>query len=277
MSFFKSNDINKTLLIYYNGGLGDTFMYTRFIPKLCQLHSNNKIIFSVQNNLFWLYSLLFKNIQNLSVSTLQNNLKFDYHCSIEKMLYYLDFTKSEDIYFEPYINIIMNTHTHKMVTNETILDIITKLNESNKKSYVLNWHGNYKNTHEKFNRGMDLHTLIPILNNSNNWIIVTKDITNKEMKILKQFNTIILKEYPDFDTIPFSDTMTIFKHVDGVISTDTSLVHLAASMGVPTTVLLTIGYEWRWSNIHWYPNIKRIIQEKATCWDNVIKTLKETL
>ena len=40
-----------------------------------------------------------------------------------------------------------------MVTNETILDIITKLNESNKKSYVLNWHGNYKNTHENFNRG----------------------------------------------------------------------------------------------------------------------------
>jgi hypothetical protein len=66
-----------------------------------------------------------------------------------------------------------------MVTNETILDIITKLNESNKKSYVLNWHGNYKNTHENFNRGMDLHTLIPILNHSNNWIIVTKDITNK--------------------------------------------------------------------------------------------------
>jgi hypothetical protein len=119
MSFFKSNDINKTLLIYYNGGLGDTFMYARFIPKLCQLHSNNKIIFAVQNNLFWLYSLLFKNIQNLSVSTLQTNFKFDYHCSIEKMLYYLDFTKSEDIYFEPYINInininiIMNNHTQK--------------------------------------------------------------------------------------------------------------------------------------------------------------------
>ena len=47
----------------------------------------------------------------------------------------------------------------------------------------------------------------------------------------------------------FEDTIGIFKNVDGVISTDTSLVYLAANLNVPTYVLLTIGSEWRWNTI----------------------------
>ena len=74
----------------------------------------------------------------------------------------------------------------------------------------------------------------------------------------------------------FEDTIGIFKNVDGVISTDTSLVHLAANLDVPTYVLLTIGSEWRWNtntnNTNWYQT-KFIMTEKSGNWESVIECL----
>jgi hypothetical protein len=272
MSFFKSNDKNKSLLVYWNGGLGDTFMYARFIPMLCHSNTNNNIIFAVQNNILWLYTKLFSNIPNLTITTLQQITHFDYHCSLEKSLFYLNIDSPNKILFEPYIN----TQNLNQNINEELQLIINRIKQTNKKSYVINWHGNYSNSHEKHNRGIELTELRPIFKNNNyNWIIITKEINNKELKFLEKFSSTIIinKELPNYDKISFNDTMTIFNNVDGVISTDTSLIHLAASMDIPTTVLLTKGYEWRWSNNHWYPNIEKIIQTKTKCWDSVIQTL----
>ena len=41
MSFFKENDKNKTLLLYNGGGIGDGFMYIRFVPTIFQRFPNN--------------------------------------------------------------------------------------------------------------------------------------------------------------------------------------------------------------------------------------------
>jgi len=272
MSFFKPNDKNKSLLVYWNGGFGDTFMYARFIPMLCHSNTNNNIIFAVQNNILWLYTKLFSYIPNLTITTLEQITSFDYHCSIEKILLYLNIDNPNKILFEPYIN----TKILNKTIREDLQLIINRIKQTNKKSYVINWHGNYSNLHEKYNRGIELNKLGPILKNNNyNWIIITKEINKKELMFLKKFSSAIIidKELPNYDKISFNDTMSIFNNIDGVISTDTSLIHLAASMGVPTTVLLTKGYEWRWGNNHWYPNIEKIIQTKTKCWDSVIQTL----
>ena len=48
--------MNKTLLIYKSGGIGDIIMYARFIRKICETQSKNKIIFTVDDNLVWLFT-----------------------------------------------------------------------------------------------------------------------------------------------------------------------------------------------------------------------------
>lgn len=70
------------------------------------------------------------------------------------------------------------------------------------------------------------------------------------------------------------------KNINGVISTDTSLVHLSANLDVPTYVLLTLGCEWRWTrdkSTNWYPNVEICRQTKIYKWDDVIYNLIEKI
>lgn len=53
----------------------------------------------------------------------------------------------------------------------------------NKPTYILNWKGNPKNTHEKHNRMMNLINAIPLLKiNTIKWIVITRNITSQEKK-----------------------------------------------------------------------------------------------
>ena len=59
ISFFKKDDIGKTLLIYDGGGLGDKFMLCRFIPILCEKYRSKKhrIVFFIDDKLLWIFNL----------------------------------------------------------------------------------------------------------------------------------------------------------------------------------------------------------------------------
>ena len=68
------------------------------------------------------------------------------------------------------------------------------------------------------------------------------------------------------------------KNVDLVISTDTSIIHFAGSMGIKSVCLLTIGNDWRWTSdvkTNWYPDIKLLRQNKFNDWSNVINELND--
>jgi len=200
---------------------------------------------------------------------------FDYHCNLLKVYYYLNYKTYENIPTSLYLkDICVNTHQkHEQIIN--------KLQISGNKSYMFNWHGNSNNLHEKYNRKMALENAIPLFKQKNiNWIITTMDITNDEYDILREHENIyILKnEIENYDdTRAFCDTIEIFKYVEGVISTDTSLVHLSATMGIPTYILLTMGSHWFWcrncDKTNWYPNATLIRQKKFHNWGNVINEL----
>lgn len=55
MAFFKENDKKKTLLVYDGGGIGDKFMFSRFIPDLCNKYKDNKIIFFINDHIKWFF------------------------------------------------------------------------------------------------------------------------------------------------------------------------------------------------------------------------------
>ena len=283
MSFFKKDDTHKTLFIYDNGGIGDILMFGRILFELCTTYKNNKIKLLVNfKKISWLVDTLFTSIPNITFVYTSNKHTighFDYHCCLFKVFYFMNYKTYEDILFIPYLNDLSLTIEDK---HSTIIDTLMK---SNKKSYIFNWHGNKANIHEKNNRRMELIYAIPLFKLNNiNWIITSKDITNEEYTILNTYDNIIIlnDKIPHYDEEKsFYDTMIILKHVNGVISTDTSLVHLSLTMDIPTYVLLTTGSEWRWSNnstqTNWYPNATLIRQKKIYNWDNVISTLTHML
>ena len=278
MSFFKKEDIGKTILLYDGGGIGDKFMLSRFIPKVCDLYPDNYVLFFVNDNLCWIFTKLFKSYTRLRIIPYSKNHlidHFDYHCNLLSLVKYLNYSYN-DIYFTPMLKSI------EMSQNERNKPIIEKIQKNTKPTYIFNWKGNDKNASEKYNRCIALETAIPLLKLDNiQWIVITKDISEEDKRVLEQFNIPYYGNIIDTGTNCFEDTMEIMKYVQGVISTDTSVVHLSANLDIKTFVLLTKGCEWRWNTQnernHWYPNIELIQQSEQGKWDDVITKTKNIL
>ena len=56
----------------------------------------------------------------------------------------------------------------------------------------------------------------------------------------------------------FLDSIEIIKQMDLVITSDTSIAHLSATLGKKTWIILPFVSDWRWFQIKtkWYKNVK---------------------
>jgi tetratricopeptide (TPR) repeat protein len=83
----------------------------------------------------------------------------------------------------------------------------------------------------------------------------------------------------------FADTAAILMQMDLVISVDTAVLHLAATLGRPTWGLIGLAPDWRWhlarDDSPWYPTIRLFRQTERGNWqtvfDQVIKSLDDLL
>jgi len=79
----------------------------------------------------------------------------------------------------------------------------------------------------------------------------------------------------------FSDTAAAIKHLDLIISIDTSVAHLAGAMGKPVWVLLLRSPDWRWlmdrEDSPWYPTMRLFRQSRPGHWDTVIVEMAQAL
>jgi ADP-heptose:LPS heptosyltransferase len=90
-----------------------------------------------------------------------------------------------------------------------------------------------------------------------------------------------LGESFDRDHGAFMDTAAVFKNVDLVITSDTSVAHLAGALGVPTWVALPIGPDWRWhvdrDDSPWYPTMRLFRQSTLGQWRDVFERITAAL
>ena len=94
------------------------------------------------------------------------------------------------------------------------------------------------------------------------------------------------KDFPivDWSTslTSFSDTAFVLNQLDLVITVDTAVAHLSASLGRPTWLLLPANSDFRWLTktpfSPWYPECMRLFrQSSAGDWDSVIQQLDSAL
>jgi len=79
----------------------------------------------------------------------------------------------------------------------------------------------------------------------------------------------------------FLDTAILLSKLDAVITVDTSVAHLAGSIGVPTFLLVPVHAEWRWlidrTDSPWYPSMAIVRQPAAGDWPGVVASARAQL
>jgi ADP-heptose:LPS heptosyltransferase len=81
--------------------------------------------------------------------------------------------------------------------------------------------------------------------------------------------------------LDFADTAALLQQIDLVIAVDTSVAHLAGSMGRPVWVLLPFVPDWRWmldrDDSPWYPTVRLFRQPRRGDWESVIEDVVTAL
>ena len=79
----------------------------------------------------------------------------------------------------------------------------------------------------------------------------------------------------------FLEYAAIISNCDLVITTGSTVAHLAAGIGIPTWVLLPKIPDWRWGfegdTTFWYPSMRLFRQRQKGNWDEVIERVTEAL
>jgi hypothetical protein len=72
----------------------------------------------------------------------------------------------------------------------------------------------------------------------------------------------------------FMDTAAIMHHLDWIVTSDTSIAHLAGALARPTCVLLSLVPDWRWllqrHDSPWYPTLQLCRQSQQGEWPPVL-------
>lgn len=85
------------------------------------------------------------------------------------------------------------------------------------------------------------------------------------------------------DTSPFlddfEDTAAIIQKMDLIITVDTVVLHIAASLDVPTFGLIHYNPDWRWTtegeSTIWYPNLRLFRQPERDNWDGAFEAVTQ--
>jgi ADP-heptose:LPS heptosyltransferase len=79
----------------------------------------------------------------------------------------------------------------------------------------------------------------------------------------------------------FSDTAAIVSLLDLVVSSDTSIAHLAGALGKPVWILLQCAADWRWladrDDCPWYPTARLFRQPAMDDWESVLQQVQAAL
>jgi hypothetical protein len=79
----------------------------------------------------------------------------------------------------------------------------------------------------------------------------------------------------------FEDTAAVMMNLDLVITSDTSVAHLAGALGRPTWIVLKLVPDWRWmmdrEDCPWYPTARLFRQRRRGDWDETLTRVAQAL
>ena len=250
---------NKKVLVWDEQGLGDTLQFSRFVIDLIKY--TDQITFVVNKKLKGILSNLNTNILVKDYEDL-NKLDFDFQIPICSLPKYLSISKKEDFNF------------YKLKLPE--IKNKYELKEKEKLSIGITWSGNPNYLMDKY-RSISFEKIKQLLKIKDiNFYQLSKNIKQTEFIDYNSYKNLI-----DIGNKSLFEIASMLKELDLVISSDTSIIHLAGILEIKSILLLSYNADWRWFNDNkntiWYPSVEIIRQKKFNVWDDVFENLLEKI
>ncbi len=87
--------------------------------------------------------------------------------------------------------------------------------------------------------------------------------------------------FPGVALTDYADTAALILQLDLIVTVDTSVAHLAGTLGKPVWLMLPHAADYRWmlgrSDTPWYPSVTLYRQNRAGDWDAVIETVRRDI
>lgn len=252
----------KTLFVLPEQGYGDTIQFARYLPLALQ--RAEKVIFRTRKALT---PLLEKMHPDIVIAGKEEPVKYDAGCGLMSLPYFF-FSNLKSLPGQtPYLRADLET-----------IRYFRKTFSPGNIHVGLAWSGNPKNRIDEM-RSLHLEALAPlakipgVIFHSLQKGERAKEVRNppKGMKIIDWSDTLA----------DFSVTAGLIQALDLVVSTCTSIPHLAGAAGVPVWLLLSYIPDWRWfledNTTPWYPSMRLFRQPGPGDWKSVIQNVANHL
>jgi len=246
----------KTLLLHSEQGHGDTIMAARFVRQV--IARGARVILDAPP----LLRDLLAEIDGVTLTAPAAPAPaFDLYCPLMSLPGALDVTLENLKPEGPYLR-APDAHLEKWRR---------RLPTSGGMKVAINWAGNPTFQHDA-TRSIGLQRMLPLLAQSGvQFFSLQKDLREGDDEILRG-RPGITRFGEEIAT--FADTAAIISLVDLVISSDTSVVHLAGALGKPVWILLQRVPDWRWllerEDSPWYASARLFRQTALGDWNGVV-------
>ena len=260
---------NRTLLVYSDHGFGDAIHMARFMPEV-RARANGRVAIECQPELVRLFEA--SDLADQVVARRSDNgppdIRFDVQIGMMRLPGLFGTTLETIPAAVPYLSVPDPAAQawRDRIPGEGTLRV------------GIRWQGNPGHPNNRL-RSCLLADLLPLarIGGVRLYSLQTDRLPDAEDPCPEGLE--IVDPAPDLSD--FLETAAAISSLDLVITADTAVAHVAGALAKPVWVLLPRVPDWRWligrDDSPWYPTMRLFRQTEAGRWDDVIRSVAESL
>ncbi|MGH1349456.1 MAG: tetratricopeptide repeat protein [Methyloligellaceae bacterium] len=263
---------NLELVLICEQGLGDIIQFSRFIPMIAK--RVGKVIFVANNNLLHMFEQYSDQVEVVSTaSSINVNAENGRWTTLLELPRLLNIEKENWGEAVPYIQAEPD-RIQKWAKRIDTQDGTLKVG--------IAWQGS-PGARIDVGRSIPLEKFAPLSSIDHVQLVSLQKYSGEEQIENVSFKDKIFKPGDDFDngSKAFADTAALMMSLDLIITSDTSIAHLAGALGRPVWLALKHVPDWRWhlntDKNAWYPTMKLFRQKTPGVWEDVFQEIEGEL
>ena len=247
---------NRSILVYSEQGFGDTIQFVRYVPLLASMGAS--VTLAVQPRLIPLLSSLLNSASIVAAGAVHG--AFDFQCALLSLPHGFRTTLASVPVDVPYL-----------AADEALVARWRERIGEDGFKIGISWQGSPSYQADQ-GRSISLHEFAPLAAIPGVRLISLQKGFGTEQIAAAGFDVETLDERFD-ETGAFVDSAALMMALDLVVSSDTSIPHLAGALARPLFIALRRIPDWRWlldrEDCPWYPTARLFRQRSTGDWTDV--------